>query len=78
MTFELLKKIIEKNNVPESVHLMSDSGWECDPTEMDGVYYNASDNIIVFGQYVGHHDRDRENEGYVCINRGEEWGLDYE
>ena len=37
MTMELLTKIVEDNNIPSDVHFMSDSGWECDPTEMDGV-----------------------------------------
>ena len=34
MTMELLCKIIEENNIPRDVHFMSDSGWECDPTEI--------------------------------------------
>ena len=50
MTFEKLKQVIEKNNIPEDVHLLSDSGWECSATEMDGVYYNECKNVIVFTQ----------------------------
>lgn len=50
MTMELLKWIIEENNIPKDVHFMSDSGWECDPTEMNGVYYNIQSNTIVFTQ----------------------------
>lgn len=50
MTFEKLAKIIKENNIPEDVHLMSDSGWECCATEMDGVWYAAEDNEIVFTQ----------------------------
>lgn len=50
MTFEKLRKIIEDNNIPEDVALTSDSGWEGDATEMDGVYYNKADNTIVFTQ----------------------------
>lgn len=51
MTFDTLKKIIKDNRIPSDVHLISDSGWECSATEMDGVYYNESENTIVFTQY---------------------------
>lgn len=50
MTFTKLKEIIEFHKIPEDVQLMSDSGWECDATEMDGVYYNKTENVIVFTQ----------------------------
>ena len=35
MTYKKLKEIIERNGVPEDVHLMSNSGWECSATEME-------------------------------------------
>ena len=38
MTFKELQSLIEKYNIPEDVHLTSDSGWECDATEMNGVF----------------------------------------
>lgn len=50
MTFNLLYKIIKENNISEDVKLMSNSGWECDATEMNGVYYCAEENTIVFTQ----------------------------
>lgn len=50
MTMELLEQILKDNNIPKDVHLMSDSGWECDPTEMDGIFYNRQSNTIVFTQ----------------------------
>lgn len=50
MTFAELNKIIEDNNIPHDVKLMSDSGWECSATDMDGVYYNREKNEIVFTQ----------------------------
>ena len=59
MTMELLKRIIEENNIPKDVHFMIDSGWECDSTEMNGVYYNIQSNTIVFTQGYG---SDREYE----------------
>lgn len=50
MTFKLLQKIIADNNIPEDVHLMSDSGWECDATDIGGIYYNEIFNLIIFTQ----------------------------
>lgn len=60
MTFETLNKIINKYNIPKNVRLMSDSGWECDATDMDGVFYNKDKNIIIFTQGL-----DDEVEGFI-------------
>ena len=48
MTFDKLSQIIDKYNIPHSVVLLSDSGWECDPTEMCGVRYSVADNTLIF------------------------------
>lgn len=56
MTFKQLESIIKENNIPKDVKLMSDSGWECGPTDMDGVYYHEEDNKIVFTQYSKYHN----------------------
>lgn len=50
MTFELLSRLIEKHDIPKDVELISNSGWECNATDMNGVYYNRKDNLIVFTQ----------------------------
>ena len=50
MTFETLSSLLFKHNIPLSVKLMSDSRWECHATDMDGVYYNADINTVVFTQ----------------------------
>lgn len=52
MTFEYLSEIIRKYNIPHNVRMMSDSGWECDATDMNGVFYNEKENIIVFTQGI--------------------------
>ena len=52
MTFAELNKIIEENHISHDVKLMSDSGWECGASDMDGVYYNREKNEIVFTQYT--------------------------
>ena len=61
MTFGLLKKIIEKNNIPEDVKLLQDCGWECCATDLDGVWYNAKRNEIQFTQ-CGKFEFNGENE----------------
>lgn len=50
MTLQELNNICNKNNIPDDVKLLSDSGWECYETEMDGVYYSKKDNTIIFTQ----------------------------
>ena len=50
MTFQILSEVIRENNIPEDVKLVSDSGWECDATDMDGIYYNQEYNTLVFTQ----------------------------
>lgn len=67
MTFGLLNRIIEENNIPEGVTLMSDSGWECDATEMDGVYYNSESNIIVFTRYASKYDSYQKDNKWKMI-----------
>lgn len=66
MTFEKLKKIINKYNIPENVHLLSDSGWECDETEMCGIYYNKKQNVIIFTQKVSEYEKyDKRNKRHI-------------
>ena len=40
MTAGELINIFKQNNIPNDAILMSDSGWECCATDMDGIYYN--------------------------------------
>ena len=47
MTFELLSKIMKENGIPKNVKLLSDSGWECSETEMNGIYYNRNKNEMI-------------------------------
>lgn len=64
MTYKELKEIFTKNNIPENAHLMSDSGWECCATDMDGIYYNKESNTIVFRQDIS------EYESYYIKEKG--------
>ena len=77
MTFKKLKRIIDKYNVSENVHLLSDSGWECSETEMCGVYYNKKQNMIIFTQEASEFEKyDKRNtqciKGFVELKDDEE------
>lgn len=50
MTLELLNKIYEENNIPKDALLMSDSGWECSASDMDGVFYSKEHNTVFITQ----------------------------
>lgn len=58
-----LKDLYEiiKNSISEDAILLSDSGWECGATDMDGIYYNKKENIIVFTQEFDEFDKDYYN-----------------
>ena len=58
MTIGEFKKIIQKNNIPEDVTMLSDSGWECSETDMDGVWYNEEEKDIVFTQNGDEYESD--------------------
>lgn len=72
MTYRLLKCLIEDNGIPMDVKLMSDSGWECNATEMDAIYYNSGTNTLIFTQdgNVGHTQYD-DNPEWVLLYRKE-------
>jgi hypothetical protein len=62
MTLQKLNKLCKKYNVPDNVLLQSDSGWECNETEMDGPYYNKKENIIIFTQYFSEYEKYERDE----------------
>ena len=65
MTLDKLKTLCAIHRIPSSVKLLSDSGWECDETEMDGVYYNRDKNVIIFTQGGSYEDvRPYRNDAY--------------
>lgn len=53
MTFEKLAILIERYNIPHDVEILSDSGWECNATNMDGIYYSKKEKTIIFTQGTG-------------------------
>ena len=70
MTLGKLKVLCAKYKIPSSVKLLSDSGWECDETEMDGVYYSREKNVIIFTQGLyEENDNPYRNEIYGRLER---------
>ena len=78
MTLAKLKELCQQNNIPDDVELLSDSGWECSETNMDGVWYSKEAICIVFtqGEEV---DFLLENDGkYYFEDKRREDGSEYE
>jgi hypothetical protein len=62
LTFEELTYLINKYKIPHNVRLQSDSGWECNETDMCGIYYNKEKNIIIFTQTFDKFEREYTEE----------------
>ena len=73
MTVKELNRILTANNIPEDALLMSDSGWECGATDMDGVYYNSKENIIVFTQYFSEFETYEKKADWVRLEVKDEY-----
>ena len=67
MTFELLSKIMKENDIPKNVKLLSDSGWECSETEMNGIYYNRNKNEMIFTQYGDVNDNQFDSKKWELL-----------
>lgn len=68
MTFKKLSQIIEENNIPHDVQLQSYSERECHEIEMEGVYYDAEENRLIFTRHGTVYDRCFQEE--FCILNG--------
>lgn len=67
MTFDKLKELIEKYNIPGNVTLLSDSGWEVEETDMDGVFYNEAENHIIFTQEFSEFEKYTNRKNYKAL-----------
>lgn len=72
MRLNTLLELLEKCDVPEDVKLLSDSGWECGATEMDGVYYNSVRNMLVFTQDTSTSGKYFGVKNWVLLSKGSE------
>lgn len=62
MTVGKFVQLVKENIIPEEAVMLSDSGWECGPSDMNGVYYNRFTNELVFTQRGDKYDRDYYND----------------
>ena len=53
MTIGMLNRIIENFHLPPDTEIQTDSGWECDPTEVDMVYYNSKTKVLMLTRRCG-------------------------
>ena len=74
MTWGLLKEVLK--DIPEDAVIMSDSGWECDPTDTNGVWYDEESNVVYLTQgddkgwsldNYGYRGRYGERRDYICL-----------
>lgn len=74
MTVGTLKRIFEAHHIPDDVRVMSDSGWEYNETDMDGVYYNEFEKRIIFTQCGTEYDHWFGNGDWKLIHSENGWG----
>lgn len=48
-----LMGLITANNIDEHATVMTDSGWECDETEVDMIFYNPKTKVLMFTREYG-------------------------
>lgn len=58
-------ELLNKHGIPHDSEIMSDSGWECDATDVDGIYYNIITDVIVLTQ--GECDKYENNLEWVRL-----------
>lgn len=78
MTLEKLKELCQQNIIPDDVELLSDSGWECGETDMDGVWYSKEANCIVFTQGEDVDFLLKNDRKYYFEDKRREDGSEYE
>lgn len=69
MTVGELFNIFKQNDIPDNAVLMSDSGWECDATDMDGVYYSKTENVAVFTQKFSEYDSYYKSPEWIACRK---------
>jgi len=76
MTYKELKSLIENNNIPENVVLMSNSGWECGATSVEVCYYSPSKNELHLVQNVLDSTRGYDEDALLCEEeKAHDWKL---
>lgn len=68
----MLIGIIINFNLPSDSEIRTDSGWECDDTEVDMVYYNSKTKVLMLTRRLGNYDTYEENEDWKLLWKSKE------
>lgn len=69
MTAGELFNIFKQYNIPDDAVLMSDSGWEAWSTDMDGIYYNKTSNMVVFTPEISDCDTYFYSKDWIVLKK---------
>lgn len=53
ITVGVLIELLISNGIDSKAAIMTDSGWECDETEVDAIYYNPKTNVLMLTRKFG-------------------------
>lgn len=53
ITVGVLIELLTSNGIDPKAAIMTDSGWECDETEVDAIYYNSKTNVLMLTRELG-------------------------
>lgn len=59
--------IFINNQIDNDAVIMTDSGWECDATEVNMIYYNAKTNVIMLTRKYGNYDTYDDSEDWKLL-----------
>jgi hypothetical protein len=70
-----VKDFIEHVNKYNNYEVLSDSGWECDPTDIEGAYISENKKIIIitqswevkYGTNIDKYNRDYETDDFRIL-----------
>lgn len=64
--------------VPSDAAIMTDSGWECDATEVNLVYYNAKTKVLMLTREYGNYEQYADSDDWKLLWKHPEVKLESE
>ena len=61
--------IFINNQIDKNAVIMTDSGWECDETEVNMVYYNAKTNVVMLTRKYGNYETYEDSDDWKLLIR---------
>lgn len=56
------------SHLPYYATIETDSGWECDPTGVNRVFYNKEENVVVLTRKpFGNYEKYEKSEKWECL-----------